>query len=215
MALNYLSGLENAIGAKKDRKKKRDERKTKRKEKRSEKKAAGKGVRRKVAKIGLAPSRAAFLLAVRLNLVKLAKRLKQAYKKDPSRIEAFWTKLGGKFDALKEAIETGSKSKLNGMEANIGIAPEVAAATALPVIIAVIKVFNDLRSDEAGDTDGDNKLVDDSKKFLSDDAGTDKGNAVLPDGAESGMVKGEDGGFPIIPVVAVAAAGLYFATKKK
>ena len=113
MALNYLSGIDEMeldyLGGRAERKARRQERKQARQEKREERKESGKsGLFKKVAKIGLAPSRAAFLTAIRLNVLKLATRISKLAKKNPAAFNNFWSKFGGDVNELKKAIEKGS-----------------------------------------------------------------------------------------------------------
>ena len=71
-----------------------------------------------VAKIGLAPSRAAFLLAVQFNFLKVAKRLVQLYQRSPESAQELkdtWTKkFKGDWNKLRDAINKGAKSSISG-----------------------------------------------------------------------------------------------------
>lgn len=94
-------------------------------------------------KVGLAPARLAFLTFVRLNFLKVATKLAQAYKKDPARVKAEWTKIGGDEATLKKEIEKGAKVGLNGMGA-VPL-PDPATITAGATILTVfVKMFKDL-----------------------------------------------------------------------
>lgn len=192
--LNYLQGTPAEIGRKKRSKSQRREERKKKKEERKTKP-------RKVAKIALVPARASFLAAVRLNALKLAKRLAQAYRKDRSRVETMWLRMGGKPDELKKAIEHGAKTSL-------GVVT-VAAATALaaPIIVAVVKIFKDLKSDQPGDDTGDGQFLTDAQRELQNDPTIDKDIANMPDGVNAGLTKGDEdndtgGGLPswVLPV---------------
>jgi len=116
-------------------------------------------------------ARNGFLLAMKLNLKKMASRLKWAYatreqaaakgvstdrwekaKKALSKIEKlFADKLQGKKSALKNAILKGRAKGINGLEGpeeeidirGLGFAPAVALAAAIPVITAVAKIMTD------------------------------------------------------------------------
>jgi hypothetical protein len=116
-------------------------------------------------------ARNGFLLAMKLNLKKMASRLKWAYatkeqaaakgvstqqwekaKKALSKIEKlFADKLQGKKSALKNAILKGRAKGINGLDGpeeeidirGLGFAPAVALAAAIPVITAVAKIMTD------------------------------------------------------------------------
>jgi hypothetical protein len=149
------------------------------------KRRPGKKIFKKVAKVGLAPGRAAFLLAVSQNYLKLAKRLKQAYAKNPARIKQFWSNYGGDWNKLQAAIQRGSGSRL-------GIDPATVTmfAAAVPLIIAIVKIFRDLRSDKPGDDVDDNPGIDAGKDALDNDPNFDKGNAEMDPGQETGKIPG-------------------------
>lgn len=87
MELRYMTGLENeGIGRKRKR--------------------GG-----KAKKITLAPARQGYLAVVRLNFRGLATKQAQLLQKNPKDLEAFWTKLGGKFSALKDAVNAGKNKR--------------------------------------------------------------------------------------------------------
>jgi hypothetical protein len=200
--IQYLSGVEPGELGKKRRTK--AERKARRKE-------LLKNPLKAIKTIAVAPARASFLLAVSLNVMKLAKRLAQGYKKNPTKLTEFWKKLGGDEAKLKQAIEKGSKSKLTG---HLGVALEVTIATATPIIIAAVKLLKDLKSDKEGDDDKDKPVLDDLKDKLDtddDDKETDK-NTDKDTGEKKPFYKNP---FVIGGAVLLVGAGVYFATKKK
>lgn len=108
-------------------------------------------------KVGLAPSRIAFLGMVRINLFGLAKKLYLSIKKDKgARLKKLWKKLGGNWKKLLKAINGGvkrlkRKGKLKGLNefeaslqgvSGLGAAPLAAiAAIAVPIITAVLSLF--------------------------------------------------------------------------
>lgn len=208
--MNYLQGVPAEIGR---NRKKANARKEKRAEKKQLRKTTKPTRKRLVAKIGLAPSRAVFLTAVRTNALKLAKRLAQAYRTDRTRVESLWTKLGGKTSDLKSAIEHGAKTQLGVVVA------ATALAAAAPIVIAVVKLFGELKSDKAGDNTEDQSYVQDAQNTLSNDASVTKDIANLPEGDQSGIVAPPDGdgsgsGLPtwVLPV-AVGGAALLLLPK--
>jgi hypothetical protein len=235
MAMAYLQGEDLSIvnGRKKlfKSKEKRKEKKTARKEKRAVKKTARKEKRTKikdkikkglkvVGKVGLTPARAGFLLAVNLNMLKIAKRLEQAYKKKPDEIKKFWDKFGGNWDKLKSAINKGAKANINGTtpESELGFDPatDTAIASATPIIIAVIKLIKGLKTDKSGDdaedTSGVNKLADalatdpDSKVVTKDEEGKEEEIGAKPFYKNPIVVGG---------LALAVLAGGYLLTKKK
>lgn len=197
--IQYLSGVEpGELGKRKRTKAERKERRKK----------FLKNPLKAVKTIAVAPARAAFLLAVSLNVMKLAKRLAQGYKKNPTKLTEFWKKLGGDEAKLKQAIEKGSKSKLTG---NLGVIAESTIATATPIIIAVLKILKDIGADKQGDGDEDKDGLDDLKDKLDtddDDKETDKPTTET----SKPFYKNP---FVIGGAVLLVGAGVYLATKKK
>lgn len=174
----------------------RKARKAKRKAKRAERKKNKKGFFRKVGQavkkgaqkavkaivrfnpLSIA-ARNGFLLFLKLNIKKVASRLKWAYatqqqavakgvstqqweksKKALSKIEKlFADKLQGKKSALKNAILKGKAGGLNGFDGDeevdirgLGAAPAAALAAAVPVITAALKIMKEtglMKNDEA------------------------------------------------------------------
>lgn len=199
--IQYLSGVEpGELG-------KRRRTKAERKERRKE---LLKNPLKAIKTIAVAPARGAFLLAVSLNALKLAKRLAQAYKKNPQKIKDFWKKFGGDDEKLKQAIEKGSKSKLSGSHFGSVAA---AIATATPVIVAVIKVLKDIGADKQGDADEDKDGLDNLKDELdtdNDDKDTDKTETT-----NTKVKPFYKNPFVIGGAVLLVGAGVYLATKKK
>jgi len=207
----YLNGVSHMGKAKKSKK----ERKAKLKEK------VKKGLK-VVGKVGLAPARAGFLLAVDMNVLKVAKRLAQAYNKHPEEIKKFWTKFGGDFDKLKKAINKGAKANINGTKpSEMGIATEAAIASATPIIIAIVKLFSSLKTDQAGDADGDKAGINDlgtelltggDAKVVTKDASGNEETLTDPAEDKGGLMSNK----PLLIGGALAlAVGGYFLLKKK
>lgn len=172
-----------------------------------------------VGKVGLAPARAGFLLAVDMNVLKLAKRLVQAYSNHPEEVKSFWSKFGGDFEKLKKAINKGAKSNINGSRpSEMGIATEAAIASATPIIIAIVKLFTSLKTDKAGDAEGDKAgindlgtqlLTDPETKVVTKDAA---GNETTVADSEGGLMSNKP---LLIGGAVVLAAGAYFLLRKK
>lgn len=176
--LNYLTGTDESLGKKKKPKKKK------------------KGLLKKVAKIGLAPARASFLLLISVNALKLGTKLSKVWNKDSQRLISFWTKLGGKTEALKKAIAKGSKQTLSGAE--LGDPFAVAMATALPIVVAIAKILKDMGITTPKEQGEERESIEQGKKDLDSDASVTKGEADLPEGAESGKEKTTAGSFNFI-----------------
>ena len=104
------------------------------------KKVAQSKVVKQVAKVGLAPARAAFLSLVRLNGLGIAKKLVQAYRINPAKIDNFWKGLSGNPTELRKIVEQGSKQKINGL----GVALETVIATATPIIVKLTSLLKSL-----------------------------------------------------------------------
>jgi len=209
MSLEYLTGLGKA--------------KKKAKKTKAEKKEKRKKVFKKVAKVGLAPARASFLLIVNLNALKLATKLAKLYKVDNQKLINFWTKLGGKTEALKKAIEKGSKVALSG-SGDLGVALEVAIATATPLIIAVVKILKDMKITSPTEQAEEDKAIDEGKELLEKSPDIEKGSAEMDKDKEVGITKdegtSEGGAFGLSTPVLLGIGGAvlvggYFLLKKK
>ena len=211
MALEYLQGL----GAKKPKKVKKTKAQKKEKRKKTFQKI------KKVAKIGLAPARASFLLIVNLNALKLATKLAKLYKADNQKLINFWTKLGGKTEALKQAIEKGSKQVLSG-SGDLGIALEVALATATPLIIAVVKILKDMKITSPTEQAEEDKAIDEGKEFLEKNPDIEKDKVTMDedkDVAKTSEEKEEGSTGLSMPLIlgigGAVLVGGYFLLKKK
>ena len=194
MSLEYLTGIDELgkprkRGKVKKTKKSQIRKKTPKKTK-AEKKERRKKVFKKVAKVGLAPARASFLLIVNLNALKLASKLAKLYKVDNQKLINFWTKLGGKTEALKKAIEKGSKVALSG-SGDLGVALEVAIATATPLIIAVVKILKDMKITSPTEQAEEDNAIEEGKETLENSPDIDKGTAEMEEDKEVGITKDE------------------------
>ncbi len=146
-------------------------------------------VKKRVAKIGLAPARAAFLTVVSLNGGKVATKLVRVWRKEggKQKITEFWTKFGGNIDKLKDAIKKGSKEQINGD--SVGIALAAALATAAPIIVALLPIIKQFRAEgdakEAAEFDN---TLNDAKRDLS------AGNVDGAEISEASMMANSDYG---------------------
>ena len=184
MSLTYMQGVGIGKKSRAERKKARAERKAKRQERRKEKGS-------RIAKIGLAPARAAFLKAVQLNALKLAEKLARIYKKDSTKLFEFWRKFGGDTDKLKQAIEKGIKQKLAGIGV-VGLAAGLSAA--LPIIMTVLKLLKYMGLSKGDEEAEDEAAVNEAKTNLELDGSTEKGNVDMPEGEDVALVYNKEGG---------------------
>jgi len=94
-------------------------------------------VKNAVLTVAAAPSRAAFLTAVSLNVLKVAEKLRQAQLKYPADLQKWWQNLGGNYAKLTEVIDKGMSRR------NVGQVGEVVTVSAIitaaaPVIVALV-----------------------------------------------------------------------------
>lgn len=198
MSLHYLSGDEisgkkksgskgSGSGSKKSGSKKV-------KKSKAEKKQARKRVFKKVAKVGLAPARASFLLVTSVNGLRLAKLMAKVWRMPNGKetLTKFWSGFGGDINKLKQAIIKGSKQQISGDQ--IGSAVATAVATATPIIVAlapILKAFKAHGSDkEAKEFD---QGVEKGRADLNNDPDTEKSNVSMPKNKEVGIVTDKDG----------------------
>lgn len=98
-----------------------------------------------------APARNAFLLIVKLNVFNLARRLNKLIQKQPSKLKAFWEKIGGNYSSLLRNIQIGAKvrpqNSNSNSDANIGVVvaagSAAAVASATPIIVKIIKLLKE------------------------------------------------------------------------
>lgn len=205
------------------RQERREERQERRQERREERKAGGGAIK----KVTLAPVRGAFLGLVALNVRGLATKINTLLSKGDKDIKEFWLKLGGKYDKLIDAVNSGKGKKalfgkgkgVNGAnnveyyEEGIGavtLATATAAiAAAAPALLAISKLFKKkgipegegdvITNEEAEKT---TPIAADGQPFKADDDENESAFSFKPS--------------PMLIGGAIAAAGLiYFLTKKK
>jgi Ni/Co efflux regulator RcnB len=188
MALNYL-GATPAIGrkSKADRKAKR----AAKKESKAVKKEERKEKRRKVvAKVAAGPARAAFLILVAANAFKLGDKLAEGYRKDPNKIKGWWSRFGGEWGALVQAVNKRAKQPIGSVSLTAAI------ATATPILIAEKKLIDELglfkgKSDQ--DSMDLDQAIDDGISTLESDPNVVKSVAVTDADFQSGkLIKSRD-----------------------
>jgi len=220
--LVYLSG--NEIGKSKKKAAKKEKRKEKKPAKKAARKDKVKRVFKKVAKVALVPSRAAFLTVVSLNLLKMATKLVRVYNTPSGKAELqkFWEGFGGKMDALKKAMSKGSKTQV----AYVGVAAEAVIASALPIIVVAVKLVKQFKAggDDKEQKDFNNDLAAGYKE-LSSNPDYEKTGVQMPEGENAAEVKAAgsestDGGFlsdmstPVKIGLGLGAAGLLYMAVK-
>ncbi len=103
-------------------------------------------VKNAVLTVAAAPSRAAFLTAVSLNVLKVAEKLRQAEIKYPADLQKWWQNLGGNYTKLREVIDKGMSRR------NVGQVGEVLTISAIitaaaPVIVALVEFLKNRNID--------------------------------------------------------------------
>lgn len=114
-----------------------------------------KAIAKVVVKVGTTPARNAFLLLVRLNVLKMATKLGSKLSKIEPKLKKLWTGLGGNYNVLKSTIVKGSKNKIgcsiNGLynPNTVGAEPvsTTAVAVATPIIVAIEKILKEVGID--------------------------------------------------------------------
>jgi hypothetical protein len=214
MALNYLSG--DDIGRKKSSSKSSNTKKTQRQTKRAqqtaarreqrsaarraktpaEKKAGRKRVFKKVAKVAVAPARAAFLTVVSLNALRLANKLVRVWTQPNGKetLTKFWQSFGGDINKLKKAIIKGSKTQINADEIGSATAVTAAIATATPIIVALVPIIRNFKAAGSNEEAEEfNKGVETGKKELAQNSNVKKSSASMPKNKDAGVIVDKDG----------------------
>lgn len=104
-------------------------------------------VKNAVLTVAAAPSRAAFLTAVSLNVLKVAEKLRQAQIKHPADLQKWWQNLGGNYAKLVEVIDKGMSRRNVGQIGEVGVAAIITAAA--PVIVALVDFLKSRNIDSA------------------------------------------------------------------
>jgi hypothetical protein len=200
----------------------------KRQAKRAERKKAGKTFGQKLKKAGKgvlkvagAPSRNAFLLLVKLNVFNLAKKLEIANTKAPGKLKNFWESIGGRMQTLINNINQGKgKKRIMG----IGVIPAAAAAApaaAAPIIAKIISLLKDLgiNTDDlkrvaANAINGKVKDIIARQEGKEETAIAESENTATEALDEPESSTGTDMK-KLLPLIAIAGAGIYLLTRKK
>jgi len=195
-----------------------------------------------VAKVGIAPARAAFIGLVKINALKLAKRLAQAYQSSPQAAQELrdkWEKkFKGNWSTLRQAINQGANTSISGRKykpgdivggqvlgtdgvwhdikkgTRMGVIDPVTVTlitSAIPLLIAFIRLIKKHKSDKPGDNELDADLIKQGAKTLLIDPDTNveiDGNPVTSNKPfyQNPMVLG---------IGAVAIVGGYMLMKRR
>lgn len=205
------------------RQERREERQERRQERREERKAGG-GV---VKKVTLAPVRGAFLGLVALNVRGLATKINTLVSKGDKDIKDFWLKLGGKYDKLVDAVNSGKGKKalfgkgkgVSGAnqteydEEGIGAVTVATAAAAIaaaaPALLAISNLFK-----KKGVPEGEGDVITNEEKSTTEPIAADGQPFKADDDENESTFNFKPS--PMLIGGAIAAAGLiYFLTKKK
>ena len=195
MSLSYLTGDDIGKGKKKSSsgggsKKTKPAKKTK-----EQKKAGKKRVFKKVAKVAVAPARAAFLSVCKLNLLKISTKIVRVWKQPNGKeqLTKFWTGFGGNMDAFKKAVSQGAKDKISGEKMG-AVAATTVIATATPIIVALVPILKQFKA--AGSPEEAQQFndgVEDGKKALSENEDVPKSKVSMPQNKDSGIVVDKGG----------------------
>jgi hypothetical protein len=96
-------------------------------------------IKNAVLTVAAAPSRAAFLSMVSLNVLKVAEKLRAVQLKSPANLQKWWQNLGGNYAKLLEVIDKGMTRRNVGQVGEAGTAAIITAAA--PVIVALISLL--------------------------------------------------------------------------
>lgn len=203
MALTYLSG--DDIGRKRKSggqsgSQKKQARQAKRQQRKAatpaEKKAGRKRVFKKVAKVAVAPARAAFLTVVSLNALRLATKMVRVWQQPNGKetLTKFWQGFGGDINKLKKAIIKGSKTQISGDEIGSASAVTAALATATPIIVALVPIIKNFRAaGSAEEAKEFNEGVDMGKRELAKNESVPKSTASMPKNKDAGVMTDKNG----------------------
>jgi hypothetical protein len=206
------------------RQERREDRQERRQERREERKAGGGAVK----KVALAPVRGAFLGLVALNVRGLATKINALISKGDKDIKDFWLKLGGKYDKLVDAVNSGkSKKALFGKGKGVSGANKVvynegigavtlatataAIAAAAPALLAISALFK-----KKGIPEGEGDVITNEEASKTTPIAADGKPFAASDDENKEEDKIDFKASPLLIGGAIAAAAaLYFLTSKK
>ncbi|CAK0746841.1 hypothetical protein CCP1ISM_250010 [Azospirillaceae bacterium] len=185
MSLAYVQGSEIGRKSKAEKKKKKEDRKAKHDKNKDERKDK---VKKKVAKIGAAPARAAFFLILKVNGFKLATKLAKAVVKDKAMVQSFWAKCGGNWDDLVKRINEKSKEPA----ISEPVTMTAALATATPILIAVGALLKNLNLQSKEEEEELDKGIADGEETIANDPDFEKKTMLVDKDAKLMKVKSKD-----------------------
>jgi len=164
-----------------------------------------KNVKNLALKVGLAPSRNAFLGLVSVNALGLAKKIAKGILKDRSKVERLWRDLGGDFKALLRAVNNRqSEFKVSGYGSIGDPATGTAAAAAAPVLAAVLKLLKEMGIDTKDLAGSVSKLAQKEAVKLIENKGKD----IIQNGFKS-VLKTKEDGTPVVEMTPTGEAPVF------
>jgi hypothetical protein len=169
-------------------------------------------IKNAVLTVAAAPSRAAFLTAVSLNVLKVAEKLRAVQMKSPANLQKWWQNLGGNYAKLLEVIDKGmSRRNVGKIGEPVSISAIITAAA--PVIVALIKLLKSENIDsyelEGAANAGINVRANDAAQIYEQQAERDR--AMYNDGQDVVATQR----IPTAAIVGGAALLAYILLKKK
>jgi hypothetical protein len=180
-----------------------------------------------VLKFAAAPARNSFLLLVDVNFTGIATKLNAALQKNRDGVARFWSSAGGDINALKKAIEKGSKKKrILGIGAVPALAAPVAAAT--PILIKLAEFLKSIGIEpedlKKAASDAAKKIANSTinKVLKTEDSNTEE---LMSESEQSNIdaaikksdsIVDKDNGFDMKKILPIAAVGVgaYLLLKK-
>ena len=144
-------------------------------------------------KVSAAPARGAFLALLNVNALQLGAKLYAAYRANPGKVTSFWTKAGGKPNALIKSMKHGynkkakkdGKAQISGCnddgDATVGIALEAAIAMATPLIIAATGLIKSIKPQTPAPSPQEQAMIEQGAQDYNDaiiQQGTENGNLI-------------------------------------
>jgi len=169
-------------------------------------------IKNAVLTVAAAPSRAAFLTAVSLNVLKVAEKLRAVQMKSPANLQKWWQNLGGNYAKLLEVIDKGmSRRNVGKIGEPVSISAIITAAA--PIIVALIKLLKSENIDsyelEGAANAGINVRANDAAQIYEQQAERDR--AMYNDGQDAVTTQR----IPTAAIVGGAALLAYILLKKK
>ena len=169
-----------------------------------------------VVKINAAGPRNAALALIKLNFRSIATNLQSKLKTDPAAVKRFWEKIGGNFEKLKNAAQSGAtKKRLGGIDDVAAIGIEPATTTALIAAGSAVLIAMVTQLGLGKKEDKDKLQADSNAANMAALADIDREAAGQETATGNSLLKGSGAGLPTIAIVGGVAVIGYFLLKKK